>query len=415
MAKNLISDDEFFESLKRSTHTPAAAPEAFADESFFELMRSMGEKEEDNAEIFVAVKPKKSESMFYILFDTFVKNKSHIYSPLSVEEALLSFYVSDEKRQPLESVYAKIIPAGVEAISYYRSCNEKLESSSSVVNISNSIWVNKSIDFTLDEKFQAKVAPLCAIHCVPFDEKLQGLVNDWVNEKTKGMIETAPEIPTGDVDLGAIMINTIFFQGKFKIPFNEAVPGLFTGSNGNSKMLNMMIQRFDHTCGYYENSGLKAIQLYYEDQYSLVVILSKGGVPNPVEKELWEIIGKTVRDGIVLATIPEFTSESELSLVDPILSLTSPEIIGPYNDIGSKPLKIKCIIQKAKIEMNRFGTKAAAVTVVAAYPCCASASEKYYEFHANVPFNYYIVHEPTRKVLFMGAFHGECSPASPFL
>lgn len=65
--------------------------------------------------------------------------------------------------------------------------------------------------------------------------------------------------------------------------------------------------------------------------------------------------------------------------------------------------------QKARIEVNEEGTKAAAVTV-AEMDLATAPGPKHYEkanFHATRPFVYYIMEMSTRSVFFMGTYFGE--------
>ncbi|AYV81469.1 MAG: hypothetical protein Harvfovirus35_18 [Harvfovirus sp.] len=373
-------------------------------EDFFELLKDALSDENNKVRPVVAAAPieKKSvdvpfvehygsNTVFYDLFSKLDKSKSLIYSPLSVEEAFIPFHVSDEKAEPLATIY------GENAVECYNSINKLLERSA-VVKIANSMWINNSDGFVLLDKFKTDIATLSTIYCLPFDDKLQGIIDKWIEEKTNSMIKNGPKLPV-DSELCAIVVNTIFFRGKWISPFRSSSVGPFTKFNRDWIMTDMMSERFMGECGYYEDHLMRAIKLNYHDNFSMIVILDKSNkLICPTESKLWEIFSEMSYAYTVFATIPKFRVEMEENLT----ALLPEAILGSYNKFGNQPIKIKGVIQKAVIEVNETGTTAAAVTTVCAYACAGSGNERY--FNANVPFTYYIVHQPTKKVLFMGSF-----------
>ena len=69
-------------------------------------------------------------------------------------------------------------------------------------------------------------------------------------------------------------------------------------------------------------------------------------------------------------------------------------------------LYVSMMKQKAKIEVNEEGTKAAAVTV-AEMTNRSSSSVSGYTFHATRPFVYFIMEESTGSIFFMGTYCGD--------
>ena len=67
---------------------------------------------------------------------------------------------------------------------------------------------------------------------------------------------------------------------------------------------------------------------------------------------------------------------------------------------------VSMVLQKAKIEVDEEGSKAAAVTVVETLDAAAPPSRPIM-FHANRPFMYAIVEHSTGTIFFMGTYQGK--------
>ena len=110
--------------------------------------------------------------------------------------------------------------------------------------------------------------------------------------------------------------------------------------------------------------------------------------------------------------MPRFTTSSETKLEQALSSMGMPLAFDPYNAqfphmAQGHSLYVSMMKQKARIEVNEEGTKAAAVTI--AEMNMAAPEPRQYEkvdFHATRPFVYYIMEMSTRTVFFMGTYRG---------
>ena len=106
--------------------------------------------------------------------------------------------------------------------------------------------------------------------------------------------------------------------------------------------------------------------------------------------------------------MPRFTTESETHLEDILSSMGMPrafsEDSAEFPNMIQKPkdaLYVSMMKQKAKIEVNEEGTKAAATTVAD----MADRGEVLYKyFYATRPFVYYIMEKNTGTIYFMGTY-----------
>lgn len=76
------------------------------------------------------------------------------------------------------------------------------------------------------------------------------------------------------------------------------------------------------------------------------------------------------------------------------------------NMAQGRNLYVSKMLQKAKIEVNEEGTKAAAVTVTETRSYSPN-TPTVYKFHATRPFVYYIMEESTQSIFFMGTYCGD--------
>ncbi len=106
------------------------------------------------------------------------------------------------------------------------------------LDIANSLWINKSFGFK--EKFlnvnrdyyASKIATL----------RTAEEINDWVNEKTRGKIDSIVD-PNEDVTMyAAIILNAIYFLGQWQEEFDETCThdGTFYLLDGSTKQSPMM-------------------------------------------------------------------------------------------------------------------------------------------------------------------------------
>lgn len=110
----------------------------------------------------------------------------------------------------------------------------------------NAVWVNdgneitKTYRRTLEEELFAQVSSVNLN-----DASTQQSINNWVSEKTSGMIN---DIFTPDPGLEMYAVNAIYFDGAWDWPFSEELTdtGDFHNSDGSVSKVKMM-----HDDGYY--------------------------------------------------------------------------------------------------------------------------------------------------------------------
>lgn len=230
-------------------------------------------------------------------------------------------------------------------------------------------------------------------------------VNDWVSQKTSGMI---PQIADESMNhMLACMLNAVIFDDAWKEPYEEdrIQRELFTNySNSNStvQMMNSI------ESAYIENDSFTGFVKPYRNSFSFIGLLPKNKYNSVFEKVLKDIdimeLYQQRSKETVYVSIPEFQITfgkdiSRLCRSMGIHMLFTPK--ADFSPMVSEQLMLGQIIHKTKIEVNRKGTKAAAVTAGVLY-LGSIPFLNHKEVCLNRPFVYAIVENRTGIPVFTG-------------
>lgn len=301
---------------------------------------------------------------------------------------------------------------------FYKELTEKQSSldNSTKINIANYVAVNRNSklknDFVsaVESNYNAKVEALdfssanAATH-----------INDWCKKQTDGMIPNIIDNTNAD-DLSYIM-NAIYFNGTWQKKFNtkETKEERFRGYTRDMKRVSMMHQegRFMYTA----NETYSTVRLPYGNgAYFMTVMLPNEG--KSISDMLQNIDAKTFTDlyfkaeeSVVDLKLPRFTTEVKMPLNDIIAKLGAPSIFkgsADFSKFADGNFHISKMLQKAKIEVNEKGTKAAAVTAgIMTMSAFDPEEPKHVNFHADRPFVYVISERSSGAIFFIGQFTGD--------
>ena len=284
-----------------------------------------------------------------------------------------------------------------------------------IVNIANYVAVNKQNHLNSDfgkmvsDTYQARVESLDFS-----SSKSTSKINDWCKAHTDGMI---PKI-IDQIDPSAIsyIMNAIYFNGTWQEKFDakNTKQENFRGYTRDIQKVSMMhqVEKFYYT----ENNTFKAVDLPYGNGiYRMTVLLPNEGksiddMMKGMTVDKLEEINSQMEKCMVNLKLPKFTTEMELPLNSIISNLGAPSIFLPgkanFNHFANGNFFVSKMLQKAKIEVNEQGTKAAAVTAAIMLTSMAPMEMRNVEFHADHPFVYLITDTNSGAILFMGQFTG---------
>ena len=259
-------------------------------------------------------------------------------------------------------------------------------------------------------------------------EKVIARINEWASRNTHGLIN--PFLENGDINNSfiAIILNALYFNAKWSNSLSspaftaESEAGPFYLDGGGSKNVKYMA-----TKGYFQHGEIGSGHIlelpYANGKYSMYIILPevKGDsgiadlLPKINEKSLSSSLSSMTTDAVVLVQMPMFETSSRLDLnkslndlgISKIFSTEAEfdRLIENDNDVA---FYINCVLQKARIKVNEWGTEAAAVTAEILDGDNGEPDEEIEEisFIADHPFVYIIAEKTSGVILFEGIFNG---------
>ncbi|KAK6167796.1 hypothetical protein SNE40_021739 [Patella caerulea] len=308
-------------------------------------------------------------------------NKNLIISPFSVFTALAMTSLGS-KGQTTDEIYKALNIESLgddvhHAFQYYTSLLQGL--TNVTLNNANGMFVRPGTQLLSD--FSNKMKTYYDAKAQEFDfsnpKGPEAPINDWVSKQTAGMIKDF--LAPGSIDGSTVMwlINAIYFQGTWKSVFDERLTRkqkfhIDSTTSVDVDMMSVHEQMFN----YKRLGNLKTTVMelpYVGDRYSMFILL-----PDAIEglaalesgldaQALDSAIQNLDQRRFFTLAMPKVKIESELQLkkslnllgVQDLFDPLSSDLSGITGDLG---LFVDEAIQKAVIEINERGTKAAAVT-----------------------------------------------------
>jgi serpin B len=233
-------------------------------------------------------------------------------------------------------------------------------------------------------------------------------INDWVDEATRGRIETIlEEIPD---EVVMYLINAIYFKGDWTEPFDRSRTrnDSFTGLGGGSLAVRMMQNQGRY--GYAWLPDYEAVDLPYGNgAFTMTILLPPdGGDVNTFlgafDDARWGQIVGTLARGEVVVELPRFRMEYEKTLNDPLkvlgINRAFDDRVADFSGMMDGPpgtLYITEVKHKTFVEVNEEGTEAAAATSVGIGITSAPPT-----FRVDRPFVFVIRERFSGTILFAG-------------
>ncbi|KAK1627224.1 hypothetical protein QYE76_001539 [Lolium multiflorum] len=257
-------------------------------------------------------------------------------------------------------------------------------------------------------------------------EEAKRRINAWAAEATRNLIGSA--VPPGPMhpDTKLVLANAIYFRGKWDLPFDErwTENKLFYRLDGTAVDVPFMTNYENrHYIG--EHDGFKVLKLRYKRSsytrfhHCMCIFLpdARDGLASLMDKITSSpgflrehLPQRMVKVGQFRVPKFELTFWSSVTTILNDMGLRLPfgpeaDLSGMLEDDGSNlPFLLQEVFQKAVIEVNEEGTRAAAVTMAPAYsPTCAPDYSRRVDFVADHPFAYFIIEEGSdAAVMFAG-------------
>ncbi|NLD64092.1 MAG: serpin family protein [Bacteroidales bacterium] len=280
-----------------------------------------------------------------------------------------------------------------------------------VMEIANSVWVENQ--FPVKDEFIEALKKWYLAEARNFSVSDPGsvnIINGWIEEKTHDRIQKM--ISRLDPDLAMLLINAVYFNGKWKHQFD---PELTTDrpfyiSSGDPVNVPMMYQKEKFAVSSTDRVTLVELP-YGQGNYSMVVALPDEGITpaeilSGLDAGKWEewMQGLSYGQTEVRLYMPKFKYEYKRRLNDDLISLGMGPAFDPgtadFSKISDVEVFISFVLHQTFIENKEEGTEAAAATVVGFTR--TSLPPEPQVINLNRPFLYFIRETTTGTIVFMG-------------
>ncbi|EGV98649.1 Plasminogen activator inhibitor 2, macrophage [Cricetulus griseus] len=250
-------------------------------------------------------------------------------------------------------------------------------------------------------------------------EEARKKINSWVKTQTNG--EIANLLPEGSVDEDTkmVLVNAVYFKGKWKTPFqkklNELYP--FHVNSRESIPVQMMHLREKLNIGYIQDLKTQILELPYFGNISMFLLLPDEIDDASTGLELLESeinfdkfnkwIGKdTMAEDDVAVYIPQFKLEQNYELKSILRSMGMEDAFDKskanFSGMSQRnDLFLSEVFHQATVDVNEEGTIAAGGTGAVMTGRTGHGGP---QFVADHPFIFFIINKVTNMILFYGRF-----------
>lgn len=350
------------------------------------------------------------------------------FSPFSISSALAMVFLGTKGSTAAQLSKTFHFDSVEDVHSRFQSLNAEVSKrgASHTLKLANRLYGEKTYNFlpefltSTQKMYGADLAPVDFQHA---SEDARKEINQWVKGQTEGKIPELLAVGVVDSMTKLVLVNAIYFKGMWEEKFmkQDTADAPFRLNKKSTKSVKMMYQKKKFFFGYISDLKCKVLEMPYQGgELSMVILL-----PEDIEDESTGL--KKIEEQITLEKLREWTKRENLENIDVHVKLPRFKIEESYilnsnlgrlglQDLfnsskadlsgmsGSRDLFISKIVHKAFVEVNEEGTEAAAATAGIATFCMLLPEE---EFTADHPFVFFIRHNPTANVLFLGRV---CSP-----
>jgi serpin B len=278
----------------------------------------------------------------------------------------------------------------------------------------NSIWFRNDDKLMVEQAFLQTNADYygASLFRAAFDAATLKDINNWVSEKTDGMIEDILDsIPE---DAVMYLINALAFDAEWVEPYREdqVRDGVFTTEAGEVRDVEMM---YGTDYQYLDDGSATGFLKYYsEGKYAFAALLPNEGIS--VSDYVASLTGETLMNTLNHAynvqvdnAIPKFSDAYSVEMSDILKSMGITDAFrseaADFTGIGSSDLGniyISRVIHKTYISVNEKGTRAGAATVVEMKAEGAIMPEETKTVTLDRPFVYLLIDCETNLPFFIG-------------
>ena len=342
------------------------------------------------------------------------KKANYLISPYSIEVALnmLRDGASDETKKEIDKVIntRKITDLTIK----------------DRVGVANAIFIKNKYERNVLSSYKDNLKDNYDAQIILDEFNVPDKINNWVNEKTNGMIPKILEEMDPYFVLG--LANALAIDVEWQSPFecNNTKEEEFTKNDGTKINVEMMHK---NAYQYIKKDNLEGIILPYQNYDSNIELEFVGLLPENIDnyinnqleqdvKNLNNLIKTPVsnekKEQVVRLSLPRFTYDSGIDKFKELLQNMGIKKVFSSNAEFSNMVEnieegvyVSDAIHKTHIELMEKGTKAAAVTYfgIKANGIYNPKEKEYINITFNKPFIYLIREKNTGEILFFGTVY----------
>ncbi|XP_077964102.1 leukocyte elastase inhibitor isoform X1 [Gasterosteus aculeatus] len=346
-------------------------------------------------------------------------------SPLSISSALAMVYLGAKGDTAAQMAKALSFSSGESVHGDFQTLNGDINSPSAsyILKLANRLYGENTANFLplfLKATQKHYQADLKAVDFMGAPEACRMEINSWVEQQTENKIKDLLKPGTVTPMTRLALVNAIYFKGNWLNRFDPANTKemSFKVNQNEAKQVQMMYQMKKLPYNYVPELGLQILELpYVDEELSMFILLPEesadGSDPllkleNEITQEkLGEWTNRRNMDvhSEVLVHLPKFKLEEDYELSEPLAKLGMTDVFcGAKADLsgmnGERGLFLSTVAHKAFVEVNEEGTEAAAATAGMIAFCMLREEH----FTADHPFIFFIRHNKTKAILFLGRF-----------
>ena len=348
------------------------------------------------------------------------QERSTFLSPLSIYACLLLLTegLSGDARKEC-TIFLDLLKTKGKLLSPELALSFKnlLNSKSPAFTMANSIWVNKNLELVAAYKKKVQDHHNALVKSIEMNSAGKAEINEWVSNSTNGLIRRI----SGSIGPATLLviINAIYFKGTWKSIFKSYLTSQrdfhLSQIAGHKVQVPTMVQTFK--AQYTETEINRLVVLpFEEDNIHFVASIPKDTTnfdPLTAFKatDIPQALEGTKKK--VNLTMPKFKIERTFDVKDLVQKLGLSKIFGFGNSedfrgiIQDGEVVVSAITQKAVIELDEHGAKAAAVTEMMLLGSCYNPNpEPIIEMTLNRPFAFFLVDKKSKLILFSGVYRG---------
>ena len=342
------------------------------------------------------------------------EGKNTLISPLSVLCAL-AMTANGAKKETLSQMEAVFGMTTDELNKYfYNYLNALPQGENYKLNLANSIWFTKDERFTVKEAFLQTNADYYGanVYKSSFNDTTVKDINNWVNEKTDGMIpKILDKISHEEV---MYLVNALVFEAEWANTYqtSQVHDDKFTTEDGKTQDAKFM----DGEENVYleDQNATGFIKYYKEHKYAFVALLPNEGVSvaEYVKGLNGENLNRLLTNSLnttVKTSMPKFETEYDVEMSEVLSNMGMTDAFdgdkANFTGLGTSAkgnIYINRVLHKTFISVAEKGTKAGAATIVAMGEKTAYMEEKPMTVYLDRPFVYMLIDCESNVPFFIG-------------